>query len=122
MAQYQISVDSEKVKDLMIRDDGLKELVQEVLNQVLEAQASEAVGAERYERSEGRQGYRNGYRERKLIARIGTLSLRIPQIREGVFSPELFRRYQRSEQGFVLALMEMVLQGVSTRKVGKVTE
>ena len=122
MAQYQISVDSEKVKDLMIRDDGLKELVQEVLNQILEAQASEVVGAERYERSEGRQGYRNGYRERKLIARIGTLSLRIPQIREGVFSPELFRRYQRSEQGFVLALMEMVLQGVSTRKVGKVTE
>ena len=48
--------------------------------------------------------------------------MRIPQIREGVFSPELFRRYQRSEQGFVLALMEMVLQGVSTRKVGKVTE
>ncbi|GAF73507.1 unnamed protein product [marine sediment metagenome] len=122
MAQYQVSVDSEKVKELMIRDDGLKELVQEVLNQVLEAQASEAVGAERYERSEGRQGYRNGYRERKLIARIGTLSLRIPQIRDGVFSPELFRRYQRSEQGFVLALMEMVLQGVSTRKVGKVTE
>ena len=122
MAQYQISVDSEKVKELMIRDDGLKELVQEVLNQILEAQASEVVGAERYERSEGRQGYRNGYRERKLIARIGTLSLRIPQIREGVFSPELFRRYQRSEQGFVLALMEMVLQGVSTRKVGKVTE
>ncbi len=63
MAQYQISVDSEKVKELMIRDDGLKELVQEVLNQILEAQASEVVGAERYERSEGRQGYRNGYRE-----------------------------------------------------------
>ena len=51
-----------------------------------------------------------------------TLSLRIPQIREGVFSPELFRRYQRSEQELVLALMEMVLQGVSTRKVAKVTE
>ena len=122
MAQYKISVDSEKVKDLMVRDDGLKGLVQEVLNQVLEAQATEAVGAERYERSEGRQGYRNGYRERKLIARIGALSLRIPQIRDGVFSPELFRRYQRSEQAFVLALMEMVLQGVSTRKVSKVTE
>ncbi len=122
MAQYQISVDGEKVKDLMIRDDGLKELVQEVLNQILEAQATEAVGAERYERSEGRQGYRNGYRERKLIARVGTLSLRIPQIRDGVFSPELFRRYQRSEQALVLALMEMVLQGVSTRKVSKVTE
>lgn len=122
MAHYKISVDSEKVKDLMVRDDGLKELIQEVLNQILEAQATEVVGAEKYERSEGRQGYRNGYRERKIIARIGTLTLRIPQLREGVFSPELFRRYQRSEQGFVLALMEMVLQGVSTRKVAKVTE
>ena len=78
MARYKISVDREKVKDLMIRDDGLKELVEEVLNQILEAQATEVIGAEKYERSEGRQGYRNGYRERKLIARVGTLSLRIP--------------------------------------------
>ena len=122
MAQYNIGIDSEKVKGLLVHDDALKELIQEILNQILEAQASEAVGAEKYERSEGRRGYRNGYRERKLIARVGTLSLRIPQVREGVFSPELFRRYQRSEQAFVLALMEMVLQGVSTRKVAKVTE
>ena len=122
MAQYKISVDSEKVKGLLVRDEGLKELIQEILNQILEAQATEAVGAEKYQRSEGRQGYRNGYRERKLIARVGHLSLRMPQIREGVFSPELFRRYQRSEQALVLALMEMVLQGVSTRKVAKVTE
>ena len=56
MAQYQISVNSDKVKDLMIRDDGMKKLGQEVLKEVLEAQAAEAIGAERYERSEGRQG------------------------------------------------------------------
>ena len=122
MAQYNIGIDSEKVKGLLVHDDALKELIQEILNQILEAQASEAVGAEKYERSDSRRGYRNGYRERKLIARVGILSLRIPQVREGVFSPELFRRYQRSEQAFVLALMEMVLRGVSTRKVAKVTE
>jgi transposase-like protein len=93
----------------LVRDDVLKELIQEILNQLLEAQATEAVGAEKYERNEGCQGYRNGYRELKLIATVGTLGLRIPQIHEGVFSPDLFRRYQRSEWAFVLALMEMVL-------------
>ena len=80
MAQYQISVDSKKVKDLMIRDDGLKGLVEEVLNQILEAQATEAVGAEKYDCSEQRQGYRNGYRERKNDRQVGTLCLRITQI------------------------------------------
>ena len=64
----------------------------------------------------------NGYKPRKLITRVGTLNLRVPQIRDGVFSTELFRRYQRSEQALVLALMEMVVNGVSTRKVARITE
>jgi len=62
MAQYNIGIDSEKVKGLLVNDDGLKELIQEILNQILEAQASEAVGAEKYERSDSRRGYRNGCR------------------------------------------------------------
>ena len=83
---------------------------------------AEHLGADRHERSSDRTGYRNGYRERQLTTRVGTLILRVPQTRDGSFSTELFRRYQRSEQALVLALMEMVVQGVSTRKVTHITE
>jgi putative transposase len=61
-------------------------------------------------------------RPRRLTTRVGQLTLRVPQVREGQFSPELFARYQRSEQALVLALMEMVVNGVSTRKVSAITE
>ncbi|EQD54741.1 transposase mutator type, partial [mine drainage metagenome] len=69
-----------------------------------------------------RQGYRNGVRPRTLYTRVGPVTLQVPQTRDGSFSPELFKRYQRSEQAFVLALMERVVQGVSTRKVTEITE
>jgi transposase-like protein len=102
--------------------DGLAKLVEAVLNQVLEAQVTETLGADRHERSEERQGYRNGYRPRTLFTRVGPVTLQVPQTRDGSFSTDIFKRYQRSEQAFVLALMEMVVQGVSTRKVSAITE
>lgn len=122
MAEYEINLNGEQVKGLLTSDDGLKGLVETVVNQVLEAQMSEHLTAAPYERSSGRTGYRNGYRTRSIYARIGKLVLRVPQSRDGQFSTELFSRYQRSEQALVLAMMEMVLQGVSTRRVEKVTE
>jgi len=102
--------------------DFLKPLVQEVINQVLDAEMAEAVGAERHERTEGRQSYRSGYYRRGLVTRVGRLELRVPQDRQGRFSTELFARYQRSEQALVATLAEMYVQGVSTRKVKAVTE
>lgn len=122
MPEYQITLDGETLHGLFAGDTGLARLLEQVLNQVLEAQVSEQVGAERYERSEERQGYRNGVRPRKLTTRVGQLTLRVPQVRDGQFSPELFARYQRSEQALVLALMEMVVNGVSTRKISAITE
>jgi len=104
------------------QEDFLKPLVKEVLQQVLEAEMQEAVGAERHERTEGRHGYRSGYYRRGLVTRVGKLELRVPQDRQGRFSTELFARYQRSEQALVAALAEMYVQGVSTRKVKAVTE
>jgi transposase-like protein len=122
MPDYQITIDGETVHGLFQGDSGLAKLLEQVLNQVLDAQVSEQLGAERYERTEERQGYRNGVRPRQLTTRVGRLTLRVPQVREGQFSPELFARYQRSEQALVLALMEMVVNGVSTRKVTAITE
>jgi putative transposase len=122
MAQYQITVDQEILHQLFLgeRDAGVAKLLESVLNQVLQAQVTEQIGAKPYERD--RKGYRNGSYSRSLTTRVGTINLRIPCIREGQFSTELFARYQRSEQALVLALMEMVVNGVSTRKVSQITE
>jgi len=122
MAQLQVTIDTDKLKDLFAGDAGMAALAEQVLNQVLEAQMTEHLQAKPYERTERRRAYRNGYKPRRLTTRVGTLTLRVPQARDGSFSTDLFRRYQRSEQALVLAMMEMVLQGVSTRKVTKITE
>ncbi len=90
--------------------------------ELLEVEFEEFLGAEPYERSEDREGYRNGYRERDLFTRVGRLTLRVPRDREGKFSTRLFDCYQRSEKALVLALQESYLQGVSTRKMKKITD
>jgi transposase-like protein len=122
MTQYQLTLDRETVQRLFGNNEQLRQLLESVVNQVLEAQMSEHVQAEPYERTEERRGYRNGYKPRQLTTRVGTLNLRVPQVRDGSFSPELFERYQRSEQALVCTLMEMVVNGVSTRKVAQITE
>jgi transposase-like protein len=122
MTQYQLTLDSETLQRLFTGDGQLGRLVEAILNQVLNAQVAEQLQAAPYERSEQRQGYRNGYKPRHLTTRVGTLTLLVPQVRDGQFSTELFARYQRSEQALVLTLMEMVVNGVSTRKVARITE
>lgn len=110
-------------KELLGQDgDLLRELVHTVVGEVLEAEMTEALGAEKGERSEGRLGYRSGYYTRTLITRVGKLELQVPRDRDGRFSTELFERYQRSEKALVSSLMEMYVAGVSTRKVKQVTE
>ena len=125
MAQINLTVDSELLKGLFTadgKDEAFAALVSTILNQVLSAQASEQVGAQPYERSDERRAYRNGYRARQMHTRVGTLLLTVPRLRNGEFSTELFQRYQRSEQALVLAMIEMVVTGVSTRKVTAITE
>lgn len=100
----------------------LRELTEWLFQELLDLEFNEHLGAEPYERSEERQGYRNGYRQRELFTRVGRLTLRVPRDREGKFSTQLFERYQRSEKALVLALQESYLQGVSTRKVKRITE
>ena len=102
--------------------DFLKELLKEVIEETLEQQMDETLGAQKGERTSARIGYRSGYYSRTLITRVGKLELRIPQDRQGHFSPQLFERYQRSEKALVSALAEMYIQGVSTRKVKAITE
>lgn len=111
------------VKELLLADpDSLREVVRAVMQEMLEAEMTEALGAQKGERTTERLGYRSGYYGRTLITRVGKLELRVPQDREGRFSTELFERYQRSERALVATLAEMYVQGVSTRKVKAITE
>ncbi len=102
--------------------DFLRLIVEGVVQEMLNAEMTAYLHAEPYERSTERRGYRNGYKPRQLNTRVGTLTLQVPQDREGAFSTQLFARYQRSEKALVLALMEMYVEGVSTRKVREITE
>jgi transposase-like protein len=122
MAQYQLTVEGDLLTGLFTRSEAVAELVEQVLNQILAAQASDQLRAEPYQRTEDRQGYRNGYRERALTTRFGSLVLEVPRIRGGALQTEIFARYQRSEQALLITLVEMVVSGVSTRKVKAVTE
>jgi len=125
MAQYNITITEELLHGLFLsngRDEAFSKLLEEIFNQVLLSQSTEQIGAQPYERTEDRTAYRNGFRYRQLTTRVGALTLRVPRHRNGHFSTELFARYQRSEQVLVLAMMEMVINGVSTRKVEQITE
>jgi putative transposase len=111
------------VKDLLAANpDSLRAVVRAVMQEMLEAEMTDALGAEKSERPPARLGYRAGYYTRTLVTRVGKLELRVPQDRDGRFSTELFERYQRSEQALVATLAEMYVQGVSTRKVKAITE
>ena len=115
--------DGMDVKALLARDEAfIRSIVRAALQEMLEREMAEALGAAKGERTSSRLGYRSGYYGRTLITRVGKLELRVPQDRDGRFSTELFARYQRSERALVAALAEMYVQGVSTRKVKAITE
>lgn len=103
-------------------DDPLRALLAHTLQRVLEEEITAFLNAETYERTDKRKGYRNGYKPRTLKTRVGRIELMVPKDREGRFQTELFEKYQRNEKALTLAIMEMYVQGVSTRKVKKITE
>src|SRR6201984_39110 len=94
MTLTKLKTDVSAVKQLLAADkEFLKPLIQTALQEVLEAEMTEALGAEKGERSEGRLGYRSGYYSRSLITRVGKIELKIPQDRHGRFSTELFHAH-----------------------------
>jgi len=97
-------------------------MVERVIQQVLEAEMTSFLAADSYERSGERRRYRNGYKPRTLKTRVGELELMVPKDRDGEFQTELFERYQRSEKALVLAITQLYVEGVSTRKVRDITE
>ena len=125
MAQYQITVDQALLHRLFLgnnKDASVSALLESVLNQILQTQATEHLQAEPYERTDKRKRNHSSTRPQTLTTREASLSFHEPRFRNGQYSTELFARYQRSEQALILALMEMVINGDSTRKVSQLTE
>lgn len=124
MAQLNITLNQEEILSLLNDNCGeaFKKLLQESLNAVLKAESKEQLKADLYERSEERTDSRNGSRERSLATRIGTIALTVPRHRKEPFKSMIFDNYSRSEAALIAAMTEMVVNGVSTRKVSRVVE
>jgi putative transposase len=100
----------------------LPELIRIVINAAMQAERSEHLQAEPYQHTQERQGYANGFKPKTLRTRVGEITFAIPQVREGGFYPQALEKGLRSERALTLALAEMYVQGVSTRKVKAITE
>jgi putative transposase len=124
MPQERLTLEDDVLKEVMLgkHEEAVTKLLEQVFNSVLQAQATEQLNAEPYERSDERTMYRNGSRTRMLATWVGSLVLHVPKFRDGTLRADLFTSYQRSEQALLLSLMEMVIQGVSTRKISEITE
>ena len=102
--------------------DALPHALTVLLNAAMQAERQKHLGVAPYERSPQRTDHANGYKDKTLLTRVGTLDLSVPQTRNGEFYPSALERGQRSERALTLALAEMYVQGVSTRKVGRIVE
>ena len=102
--------------------DGIADAVSILMNTAMQIERSRYLKAEPYERTEQRRSYANGYKSKTIKSRIGEIDLAVPQTRDCNFYPQSLERGLRSERALKLALAEMYVQGVSTRKVAKITE
>ena len=102
--------------------DSLPELIRVLINEAMRLEREQYLGARHYERSPERQGYANGYKPKMVKTRMGEVQFQIPQVRQGNFYPDALEKGLRSERALTLALAEMYVQGVSTRRVAAITE
>jgi transposase-like protein len=102
--------------------DGLAQAVEVLLNEAMKVERANVLQAQPYERSPLRRGYANGFKPKTVLSRLGSLQLQVPQTRDVEFYPSALERGERSERALKLALAEMYVQGVSTRKVKAIVE
>ena len=125
MTQINFTLEEKQIQDIIANsgaNDLAKQMLTLVFNHLMEKERDDYIHVDKYSRNAERVSSRNGYYERDYTTRIGTLSLVVPRTRDGEFSPTLFERYQRNEKALLASMLEMYVQGVSTRKVSKVVE
>lgn len=114
----------EYLRKLGMEEDGdfLREAMRVLTQMVIEAEAEEQIGAQKYERTGQRKTHRNGHRERAWETRVGEIPLRIPKLRDGTFFPSLLEPRKRSEKALLAVIQSAYVQGVSTRKVDELLQ
>lgn len=124
MAHLNITLDQEEILQLLSENSGeaFKNILQTSLNKILQVESAEQLGAAPYERTEERTDSRNGTRDRELNTRVGRITLHVPRHRNIPFKTLVFENYCRSEAALIASMAEMVVNGVSTRKVSRVME
>jgi putative transposase len=125
MTQFQFNLNLDHLKESVMNSDidaVIKASIVLVLNSLMEKERDDYLQVGAYQRSSDRFDSRNGYYERDLILSIGRVTLKVPRTRKGEFSPSLFEKYARCDQAFVLSMLEMVVNGVSTRKVKNIVQ
>ena len=113
---------AEVLQEISESGNPLLTMLRMICEEFMELEVSQKISAERSERSEERTGYRSGYRNRRLDTRLGTLHLSIPKLRSGGYVPAFMERWQRSEQALIIAVHDIYVMGVSTRKVKALAE
>ena len=115
----------EQVIQMLSKNDGehkFARIIEKVVNEAMKLERSQAVKAKPYERTETRQGYANGFKDKTLTLSSGKILLKIPQVRNMEFYPSCIEKGIRSERALKLAIAEMYVKGVSTRRVSQITE
>ena len=102
--------------------DGMAQAIEILMNEAMKLERSETLQAAPYQRTDARRGYANGYKPKTVRSRLGSLELQVPQTRGVEFYPSALERGERSERALKLAVAEMYVQGVSTRKVAAITQ
>jgi transposase-like protein len=102
--------------------DGMAQAIEILMNEAMKLERAEVLGANPYQRTQTRKGYANGFKPKTVSSRLGKLQLNVPQTRDVEFYPTALERGERSERALKLAVAEMYVQGVSTRKVAEITQ
>jgi putative transposase len=116
---------AEEVVSYMLEGEGVdfvRDSLRWMVEQLMEAEVSELIGADRGERTPERLTHRNGYRPRRWDTRAGEIDLQIPKLRRGSYFPSFLQPRKRSEQALVAVVQEAYVAGVSTRKVDQLVE
>lgn len=120
---YDFTLSQELLEQLAVEGlEGLPEMIRVIVNEAMKLERQKYLNVQPYERTPERRGRANGFKPKTVKTRVGEIAFDVPQVREGGFYPEALEKGQRSERALMLALAEMYVQGVSTRKVAAVTE
>ena len=113
---------TELLLQCMTQPDPMLSMLEWLCTRLMEAEVDQQLGAEKSQRTDGRSGYRSGYRPRRLDTRMGTMYLMVPKVRQGGYIPFFVTERKRSEAALIQVVQEAFVQGVSTRKMEKLAQ